>query len=110
MFDVLDEINYQSYNDFVLRVGMWRQAIPSLGPAHPFSTALGACGLGLSSRAGVTGPDSLISQEGGWRHSEELPGMQGPLGIHDLEPGRIIVQLTQHRRNLDCLRYSQIHL
>ena len=23
MFDVLDEINYQSYNDFVLRVGMW---------------------------------------------------------------------------------------
>ena len=39
-----------------------------------------------------------------------VPGMQGPLGIHDLEPGRIIVQLTQHRRNLDCLRYSQIHL
>lgn len=23
MFDVLDEINYQSYNDFVLRVGTW---------------------------------------------------------------------------------------
>lgn len=49
MFDVLDEINYQSYNDFVLRVGMWQQAIPSLGPAHPFSTALEACGLSLSS-------------------------------------------------------------
>lgn len=26
MFDVLDEINYQSYNDFVLRVGTWLRA------------------------------------------------------------------------------------
>lgn len=33
MFDVLDEINYQSYNDFVLRVGRWLQAIPALGLA-----------------------------------------------------------------------------
>lgn len=28
MFDVLDEINYQSYNDFVLRVGTWPSAVP----------------------------------------------------------------------------------
>lgn len=26
MFDVLDAINYQSYNDFVLRVGEWRDS------------------------------------------------------------------------------------
>lgn len=31
MFHVLDEINYQSYNDFVLRVGRWPQssAVPT---------------------------------------------------------------------------------
>lgn len=39
MFDVLDEINYQSYNDFVLRVGTWLWAAATrastLHPPHP---------------------------------------------------------------------------
>lgn len=33
MFDVLDAINYQSYNDFVLRVGEWRERRRSLALA-----------------------------------------------------------------------------
>ncbi|XP_019482111.1 PREDICTED: adenylate cyclase type 1 [Hipposideros armiger] len=49
MFDVLDEINYQSYNDFVLRVGMWRPAFPARGLqglatwAHPLGASHGGC-------------------------------------------------------------------
>lgn len=54
MFDVLDEINYQSYNDFVLRVGTWlRAAAPHPPP--------------------VSGP-----QEGGPENAGTLPLSAGP--------------------------------
>lgn len=36
MFDVLDAINYQSYNDFVLRVGESRDTCPH-EPLQPVS-------------------------------------------------------------------------
>lgn len=35
MFDVLDEINYQSYNEFVLRVGASAHALELVPPADP---------------------------------------------------------------------------
>lgn len=53
MFDVLDEINYQSYNDFVLRVGTWRPAFLARGLqglatwAHPLGAAISRPAPGL---------------------------------------------------------------
>lgn len=38
MFDVLDAINYQSYNDFVLRVGEWPEAQTSQDLLTSFCT------------------------------------------------------------------------
>lgn len=57
MFDVLDEINYQSYNDFVLRVGMWCPAFAALGPQGQVAWAqpLGA---------GVSRPPLVSQREG----------------------------------------------
>lgn len=73
MFDVLDEINYQSYNDFVLRVGMWLRAVPSFGPAHPSCTGPGSWWPGLSPGSGG--------------HRSRLPCLTGrrmvpPRGVH----------------------------
>lgn len=63
MFDVLDEINYQSYNDFVLRVGMWPLVL-SLGPAPP-SLPAGSLGPIPRSRGQEARPPGLTG--GGWR-------------------------------------------
>lgn len=70
MFDVLDEINYQSYNDFVLRVGTWSSVRP-LGPAPP-SPPAGSLGPSPRSRGQQARPPGLPG--GGWR------GLEGRLG------------------------------
>lgn len=41
MFDVLDAINYQSYNDFVLRVGECRDSRAAAAPPPPWALAAG---------------------------------------------------------------------
>lgn len=73
MFDVLDEINYQSYNDFVLRVGTWPRAVPSFVPAHPSCTGSGSWWPELSPGSGG--------------HRSRLPCLTGrrmapPRGVH----------------------------
>lgn len=50
MFDVLDAINYQSYNDFVLRVGEWED----IAQTHVGLNKQCVCVCVLGERGGLT--------------------------------------------------------
>lgn len=82
MFDVLDEINYQSYNDFVLRVG---RCLPLMGGGAGSVQARGL--RGGCCWSGVHG-DSIVSAGGLWTWAAS----QRDLGV------RIEVKLRKHSR------------
>lgn len=81
MFDVLDEINYQSYNDFVLRVGRCLSPMGGQGQYRPVVSQEVVVGLECVG-------DSIVSAGGLWTWAAS----QRDLGV------RIEVKLRKHRR------------